>query len=465
MTSAQFDIIVIGSGPGGEGAATELASAGLKVAIIEEHPEVGGGSLHWGTIPSKTLRHEIQLLSDYRNHPIFKKSARELKVDYAKLLAAAAPVTAAQVTNKYKNYVKKNIEIIHGRARFIGTDEIEVIHNEHPDQYQAKYFIIATGSRPYQPSDVDFSHPRILDSDKVLQMGYSPESLIIYGAGVIGCEYASIFSNLGVDVTLINTRSRLLGYLDDEIADALSYTLSKRGCRIKHNETYERIETSDNHVFLTCKSGQKTRADALLWANGRTGNTDHMGLEEIGIAINHRGQIEIDNSYQTSLDHIYAVGDVVGAPGLASASFDQGRFVASCISKGACERDLIRDIPIGIYTTPEISSVGRTEKELAEHNIPFETGRAHFENIARAQITGHTTGMLKLVFHAETPEILGIHCFGEQASEIIHIGQAIMSQPSPANSLRYFAETTFNYPTMAEAYRIAAIDGLQRVIQ
>lgn len=465
MTSSKFDIIVIGSGPGGEGAAVELASAGKKVAVIEEHNEVGGGSLHWGTIPSKTLRHEIQLLRDYRNHPIFQKSARALKVDYAKLLAAAAPVTTAQVTNKYKNYANKNIEVIHGRAGFTGTHEIEVTHNEHPEHYQADCFIIATGSRPYQPPHVDFSHPRILDSDKVLQMGYSPESLIIYGAGVIGCEYASIFSNLGVDVTLINTRSRLLGYLDDEIADALSYTLSKRGCRIKHNESYESIDTTDSDVTLVCESGQKTRANALLWANGRTGNTDNMGLEDIGIRINHRGQIEVDDSFNTGLEHIYAVGDVVGAPGLASASFDQGRFVASCISKGSCEPHLIRDIPSGIYTTPEISSVGRTEKELTEQKVSFETGRAHFENIARAQITGHTTGMLKIVFHAETLEILGIHCFGEQASEIIHIGQAIMSQPAPANNLRYFAETTFNYPTMAEAYRVAAIDGLQRIIK
>ena len=463
MTTAKFDTIVIGSGPGGEGAAGELASAGQSVAVVEEHPEVGGGCLHWGTIPSKTLRHEIQLLNDVRSHPITQKHARSLKVDYAKLLSAAEPVVSAQVTNKYKNYAAKNIEVLHGRARFISDHEIEVMQGGKSECYQAERFIIATGSRPYQPDNIDFTHPRILDSDKVLQMGYSPDSLIIYGAGVIGCEYASIFSNLGVDVTLINTRNRLLGYLDDEISDALSYTLSKRGCRIKHDEIYQSVETSDDHVVLTCESGQKTRADALLWANGRTGNTDNMGLEKIGIAINHRGQIEVDRGFKTNMDHIYAVGDVVGAPGLASASFDQGRFVAVCIGQGLCENPLITDTPIGIYTTPEISSVGRTEKELAEKKVPFESGRAHFENIARAQITGHTTGMLKLLFHTETLEILGIHCFGEQASEIIHIGQAIMSQPKPANSLHYFAETTFNYPTMAEAYRIAAIDGLQRI--
>jgi len=287
--------------------------------------------------------------------------------------------------------------------------------------------------------------------------------MIIYGAGVIGCEYASIFSNLGVDVTLINTRDRLLGYLDDEITEALSYTLRKRGCVILHNEVMKDAQVSDERIVLECESGRKIRADVLLWANGRTGNTDHMGLETLGIAINHRGQIEVNDNFQTNIGHIYAVGDVVGAPGLASASFDQGRFVASCISDGVCGWKLIKDIPTGIYTTPEISSVGRTERELSKQGIPFESGRAHFEHIARAQITGHTTGMLKLLFHRETLEILGIHCFGEQASEIIHIGQAIRAQPAPANSLHYFAETTFNSPTMAEAYRVAAIDGLQKI--
>ena len=258
------------------------------------------------------------------------------------------------------------------------------------------------------------------------------------------------------------SRDRLLGFLDDEITDALSYTLRKRGCRIKHNETFQHVDVSDDNVVLTCESGQTTRADVLLWANGRTGNTDNMGLEEIGLNINHRGQIEVEH-FQTSVPHIYAVGDVVGAPGLASASFDQGRFIASRIANGTDGTELIKDIPTGIYTTPEVSSVGRTEKELTEQKIPYEVGRAFFESIARAQITGHPTGMLKILFHRDTLEILGIHCFGEQASEIIHIGQAIMAQPEPHNSMEYFTCTTFNFPTMAEAYRIAAIDGLNRI--
>jgi NAD(P) transhydrogenase len=223
------------------------------------------------------------------------------------------------------------------------------------------------------------------------------------------------------------------------------------------------VEAQDDGIILHCKSGKKFKTDLLLWANGRAGNTHHMGLEEVGIVVNGRGQIEVNERYQTALSHIYAVGDVVGYPGLASASYDQGRFAATLIADGEADWDLIKDIPTGIYTSPEISSVGRTERELTAQQVPYEVGQASFKTIARAQICGHTVGILKLLFHRETLEILGIHCFGEGAAEIIHIGQAIMSQQGEANTLRYFAETTFNYPTMAEAYRVAALNGLNRL--
>jgi NAD(P) transhydrogenase len=285
----------------------------------------------------------------------------------------------------------------------------------------------------------------------------------IYGAGVIGCEYASIFANLDVKVTLVNTRDRLLSFLDDEITDALSYHLRDQGVLIMHNETYERVDVDDEGVRLQCNSGKVINSDVLLWANGRTGNTDNLGLEAVGIGVNSRGQIEVNERHQTAQAHIYAVGDVSGPPGLASASYDQGRFVAALIAFGACDWRLVEYMPAGIYTSPEISSVGRTERELTEQNIPYEVGRAEFKNLARAQIAGHEVGMLKLLFHRETLEILGIHCFGEQASEIVHIGQAIMAQKGDANSINYFVDTTFNYPTMAEAYRVAALYGLNRI--
>jgi NAD(P) transhydrogenase len=310
---------------------------------------------------------------------------------------------------------------------------------------------------------VDFGHPRVLDSDSVLDLDHTPRSVTVFGAGVIGCEYASIFATLDLKVNLVNTRDRLLSFLDDEITDALSYHLRDLGVVIRHNEEFQRVEPLDDGVVFHCGSGKKFKTDVLLWANGRAGNSDDLGLEALGIAVDRRGQIEVNENFQTALPHIYAVGDVAGPPGLASASHDQGRFAASHILAGEGDWRLIEDIPSGIYTVPEISSLGRTERELTAQNVPYEIGQARFDSLARAQITGHTAGVLKILFHRETLAILGIHCFGEQASEIVHIGQAVMSRTDGGNSLRYFAETTFNYPTMAEAYRVAALNGLNRV--
>ncbi|MEW8364663.1 MAG: Si-specific NAD(P)(+) transhydrogenase, partial [Candidatus Thiodiazotropha taylori] len=456
--------IVIGSGPGGEGAAMKLVKSGKRVAVIEAHDMVGGGCTHWGTIPSKALRHNIQLLRDYRRNPLFQHTHDQVQVEYSDLLKAAGKVINQQVRSRLRHYARNRIEVIHGRAGFVDTHRIEVVQQSGvSEEITADHFVIATGSRPYQPEDIDFNHPRILDSDSVLKLDTTPDSITIYGAGVIGCEYASIFCNLDVKVNLVNTRDRLLSFLDDEITDALSYHLRNQGTVIRHDEVYEQVEAVDDGVVLHCKSGKKFKTDYLLWANGRSGNTENMGLDEIGVAVNHRGQIEIDKTYATSLPHIFAVGDVVGPPALASASYDQGRFVGAQIATGSADWQLIDDFPTGIYTLPEISSIGRTERELTASKVPYEVGQASFRTIARAQITDHEVGMLKLLFHRETLEILGIHCFGEQASEIVHIGQAIMAQQGEANSLLYFAETTFNYPTMAEAYRVAALNGVNRI--
>ncbi|MET0091029.1 MAG: Si-specific NAD(P)(+) transhydrogenase [Candidatus Thiodiazotropha sp.] len=464
MSMKQYDVIVIGSGPGGEGAAMKLVKSGKRVAVIEAHDKVGGGCTHWGTIPSKALRHNIQLLRDYRRNPLFQHTQDQIKVEYSDLLKAAGTVINEQVRSRLRHYARNRVDVIHGRARFVDAHAVEVSSTSGvSDTYTADHFVIATGSRPYHPRDVDFSHPRIHDSDSILNLDHTPESITIYGAGVIGCEYASIFCNLDVKVNLVNTRDRLLSFLDDEITDALSYHLRNQGTVIRHTEEYEQVEGLDDGVVLHCKSGKKFKTDILLWANGRSGNTEDMGLEPVGVSVNHRGQIEIDKRYGTSQPHIYAVGDVVGPPGLASASYDQGRFVGAQIATGSADWQLIDDFPTGIYTLPEISSLGRTERELTASKIPYEVGQASFRTIARAQITHHDVGMLKLLFHRDTLEILGIHCFGEQASEIVHIGQAIMAQKGDANTLLYFAETTFNYPTMAEAYRVAALNGLNRI--
>ncbi|MES9854306.1 MAG: FAD-dependent oxidoreductase [Candidatus Thiodiazotropha sp. L084R] len=303
MSAKHFDVVVIGSGPGGEGAAMKLVKSGKRVAVIEAHDKVGGGCTHWGTIPSKALRHNIQLLRDYRKNPLFQHTQDQIQVEYSDLLQATGEVISEQVRSRLRHYARNRIEVIHGRASFIDTHRLEIMQDRGvSEEVTGDHFVIATGSRPYHPQDLDFSHPRVLDSDSVLRMDSTPDSITIYGAGVIGCEYASIFCNLDVKVNLVNTRDRLLSFLDDEITDALSYHLRNQGTVIRHDEEYEQVEPMDDGVVLHCKSGKKFKTDVLLWANGRSGNTEKMGLEEIGVSVNHRGQIEIDKTYATSAE-------------------------------------------------------------------------------------------------------------------------------------------------------------------
>jgi NAD(P) transhydrogenase len=464
MSHKHYDVIVIGSGPAGEGASMNLAKQGQRVAVIEMQDQVGGNCTHKGTIPSKALRHSIQLLADYRRHPLFAPTLSEMEVTWPMLLRTSAQVIQQQAGVRQRSYTRNQVKVWQGRARFVDEHTVAMINQQgETNTITAEHIVLAMGSRPYRPDNIDFTHPQIVDSDTVLDLDWTPKRVTIYGAGVIGCEYASIFANLDVKVNLINTRDRLLSFLDNDITDALSYHLRDEGVVVMHNETIQTLSAEGGCQVLRCHSGKEIRSDLLFWANGRTGNTDQMGLEAIGIGINSRGQVEVNDHFQTAQPHIYAAGDVAGPPGLASASYDQGRFVGHLITQGEADWQLINEAPTGIYTSPEISSVGKTEQELTEHNIPYEVGHAEFKNLARAQIAGRSEGMLKLLFHRETLALLGIHCFGDQASEIVHIGQAIMAQPGSANTIRYFANTTFNYPTMAEAYRVAALCGLNRI--
>jgi NAD(P) transhydrogenase len=457
---SSYDLIVIGSGPAGEGAAMQAAKAKKRVALVERHHRVGGGCTHWGTIPSKALRHATQVLVEIKRHPLL--SVERTTVPFPTLLRSAEDVVRKQVGLRQGFYDRNQVRLFHGVARFTGPNEIAVAApGGVTEALRADAFLIATGSRPYRPPEIDFSSPRIFDSDTILGLDRDPRSITIYGAGVIGCEYASIFRNFGIKVNLVNSRDKLLSFLDDEIIDALAFFLRDQGIVIRHNEEYERVEQSTDGVVLHLKSGKKLKTDILLWANGRTGNSQEMGLEALGIAVDHRGYLLVNDSYQTAVPHIYAAGDLIGPPALASASYDQGRAAAMHVATGNCPSRAAQSVPAGIYTSPEISSIGRTEAELTAAKIPYEVGHAQFRSLARAQITGQTVGMLKLLFHRETLELLGIHCFGDQASEIIHIGQAVMQ--SGNNSVAYFANTTFNYPTMAEAYRVAALNGLNRL--
>ncbi len=459
-----FDAIIIGTGPGGEGAAMNLAKRDKRVAIIERYHNVGGGCTHWGTIPSKALRQSVSRLIEYNSNPLFNAGQSAKQLTFQDILSHASAVIRKQVNLRSGFYNRNQVEHFCGEASFVDANTIQVLRSDGTvDTITAKQVVIATGSRPYHPDNVDFSHPRIYDSDSILSLGHSPRHIIIYGAGVIGSEYASIFRGLGVKVDLINTRDRLLSFLDAEMSDSLSYHLWNNGVVIRHGEQIERVETNKDSVIVHLESGKKMRADCLLFANGRTGNTADLKLENAGLKADGRGQLKVSDSYQTEVDGIFAVGDVIGYPSLASAAFDQGRICASAMLEGNGQTKLTVDIPTGIYTIPEISSVGKTEQELTEAKIPYEVGRAQFKHLARAQISNNLVGSLKILFHRETKEILGIHCFGENAAEIIHIGQAIMQQTNGGNNIEYFVETTFNYPTMAEAFRVAALNGLNRL--
>src|SRR5262245_5443358 len=458
-----FDVVIIGTGPAGEGAAMHLAKNRKRVCAIEKMPRVGGAATHLGTIPSKSLRHAIFQLAEANKNPLLRTTDITLQLTFPQLRKASSSVIERQVEMRHLYYERNDVTVFSGFARFVDEHTVEVEQAGGARQrVKADSFIIASGARPYHPQDVDFQHRRIFDSDKILALDHTPLSITIYGAGVVGCEYTSMFRNLNVKVNLINTRAKLLEFLDDEIIDALSYHMRDQGVLLRHNEEYEKVEGQDDGVVLHLKSGKQIKTDVLLWANGRTGNTDNMGLEKLDLKPDNRGNLKVNDDFQAAIPHIYAAGDVIGFPSLASAAYVQGRYAAGHILKQP-EPELVRNIPTGIYTSPEISSIGKTERDLTAEKVPYEIGHAAFKNLARAQITGQTVGMLKILFHRESLEVLGVHCFGANASEIIHIGQAIMSQKGKANTLMYFINTTFNYPTMAEAYRVAALNGYNRL--
>lgn len=463
MSGHDYDVLVIGSGPAGESAAINAAKHNKRVAVIEEQTQVGGNCTHKGTIPSKVLRHAIKQLMTFNRHAVFRDLVSPQWFDYPLLLNTARSVIRTQVNMRRKFYIRNRIDVIHGIASFRDAEHVSVrFLDGGVETLSAERVIIATGSSPYRPPEIDFSHPRVYDSDTILGMQHTPRKVIVFGAGVIGCEYASIFAGMGIKVELVNTRERLLEFLDDEISDALGYHLRDLGAMVRHREQFADLKATDDGITLHLQSGKRLHADALLWCNGRSGNTDQLNLAAIGLETDRRGHLAVNRHYQTAVDNVFAVGDVIGWPSLASAAYNQGRSAAAA-ARGKEHHRVVDDVATGIYTIPEISSVGRTERELTEASIPYEVGRAFFKDTARGQISGEEVGMLKMLFHPETREILGVHCFGAEATEIVHIGQAIMNQRGEGNNIDYFIKTTFNYPTMAEAYRIAALNGVNRL--
>ncbi|MCZ6628658.1 MAG: Si-specific NAD(P)(+) transhydrogenase [SAR324 cluster bacterium] len=458
----KYDLVVIGSGPAGEKAAIQAAKLDKDVLMVECMDSPGGSCMHTGTIPSKTLRESVRFISLIKQRAIFGISMiMDEGVTVNRLMHRRHNATMSLVERLENNLKRNNVEYLHGRAQFSDTHRLE-IHStgDTTEKVEAEKIIIATGGRPFRPEWIDFEHPRVMDSDTILELEEIPRTLTIIGAGVVGCEYATIFAPLGVKVNLVNPRQELLDFLDSEISNALAYLMREQGIRIRLGETLNAVECRDDQVFAHTESGKVLKSDCLLYANGRMGNTEGMGLEALGLSFNTRQQLEVNQFFQTSQPHIYGVGDVIGYPSLAATAMDQGRLAALHAFSDMTEGTKYNLLPTGIYTIPEISTVGATEQELTQQKIPYEVGSATYREIARGQIAGNTTGRLKLLFDRNDLRLLGVHIIGDYATDLVHIGQTAMAF---GGSIDFFINNVFNYPTYSECYRVAALNGINRL--
>jgi NAD(P) transhydrogenase len=455
------DYVIIGSGPGGQKAAIQAAKLGKSVIVIERDPHPGGASLNSGTIPSKSLREAILDLTDFYERSFYGKKDVVREVSINDLNYRLHKVLEEQRKMLLRQFEKNKIQLLHGTARFENKREASVLSEEGDVLYKIKgdYFLIATGSKPRNPIHVPFDHEKVLDSTRLLSIDHVPKTLIVLGGGIIGSEYASFFAALGTEVTVVDKREHLLPLLDHEIGLHLQKALTSIGLKVVGNKEAQEIKRIDDVVELRCKDGTRLHAEMLLYALGREANVQQLKIENAGIYIDQTGYIPVNALFQTVVPHIYAAGDVIGAPALASTSMEQGRLAARH-AFGAQTHHFPTFYPIGIYTIPEISSCGYTEEQLKAFGFHYEIGRAYYYEIARNQIVGNDPGMFKILFHAETLEILGIHIIGKAATEVIHIGQVAMSFNA---KIDYFIDQVFNYPTYAEGYRIAALNGFNKV--
>jgi NAD(P) transhydrogenase len=462
MEELSVDVAVIGSGPAGQKAAIQAAKLGKKVIVIEKMPEPGGSCLYSGTIPSKTLREAILNLTGLQERGLYNFDQQHLKdVSIAALNSRLSKVIDEEKNMIYRQFKKNNIRCICGLARFENTHMLIVVDADYRLAYQIKseYFIIATGSNPRNPPNVPFDGETILDSTTLLNLNKVPKSMLVLGGGVIGSEYSSFFAALGTEVTIIDKKEHILPMLDSEIGIQLQTALTDIGLRFMGKKEPEEITKKENRAFVKFKDGTKVEAEVLLYALGRTANVANMHLDNIGLHLNDKGYIPVNPLFQTIVPNVYAVGDVIGGASLASTSMEQGRLAARHIC-GAHFQQFPSFYPIGIYTIPEISSCGHTEDELRLLGFRYEVGRAYYYEIARSHIVGSNIGMFKILFHAETLEILGVHIIGRGATEVIHIGEVAIGFRAKVN---YFIDQVFNYPTYAEGYRVAALNGLNKI--
>jgi NAD(P) transhydrogenase len=458
----QYDLLVIGSGPAGQRAAIQGAKIGKQVALVERRQVIGGVCINTGTIPSKTMREAVLHLSGYNYQNIYGVSYRvKEKITMADLSFRVQHVIKTEIDVTLAQLARNGIEVLSGTATFKSPSKVEVIGSRGSVEVDADKIVIATGTKPASSPKVLINDRTIINSDQVLDMPAIPRTLIVVGGGVIGVEYTCMFAALGVRVTLIEKRPRLLEFADSEMVEALSYHLRDHRVTMRLNEEVHSVEETggSSSVVAYLESNKKVSGDALLYAVGRQGNIDELNLGAAGLKADARGRIAVNETYQTAQPHIYAAGDVIGFPSLASVSMEQGRLAAA----HAFDVPVTSNpnyFPFGIYTIPEISFIGKTEEQLTDEDVPYEVGVAYYREIARGQIRGDTTGRLKLIFHRDTLDLLGVHIIGEGASELLHIGQAVLILKGKVD---YFVDTVFNYPTLAECYKAAAFNGLNKL--
>jgi NAD(P) transhydrogenase len=458
----QYDLIIIGSGPAGRSAAIQAGKLKRKVLVVDRRDQLGGVSVHTGTIPSKTLRETVLNLSGWRERSFYRRSYRvKDDIEAQDLKARLHKTLDYEVDNLEHQFNRNHVETLNGFARFLSPNEIEVATEAgETTRLTADNFLIATGTKTYRPDYVPFNGKTVVDSDDFVELAQIPRSLIVVGAGVIGVEYATMFSALDVRVTLIEPRDTFLDFIDNTIIHEFTHQIRDNGVDLRLGSAIEKVEDAGSHVEVSLANGRHVRAEMLLFAAGRVGATDKLNLKALGLETDHRGRIEVDRkTYQTAVPHIYAAGDVIGHPSLASTSLQQGR-VAAC---HALETPTLPEspwFPYGIYSVPEISTCGMSEEELQERGIPYEVGVARFRETSRGHIMGLEHGMLKMLLSLKTRRVLGVQIVGEGATELIHIAQAVLNLKGTVD---YFVQNTFNYPTLAEAYRIAGLDAFNRM--
>jgi NAD(P) transhydrogenase len=462
MTDQSYDLIVIGSGPAGQKGAICAAKLRKRVAMIDRTMMMGGVCVHTGTIPSKSVREAIFQLTGIAVRTFYGNNYRGKGEVSVLDLASRVTSIVSRETDVIRAQLKRNgIAIYQGTAQFVDPHTIEVQGETDKVTLRGENILIACGTRPARSADIPFDGKRIIDTDEFTCIGSLPREIIVVGAGVVGLEYASFMAAVGAEVTLIDQRPIILDFVDREIVDALAYHLRQMGTTFRLGEkvTSVGIDEKRDRVFAELESGKKVQGDMLLYAVGRQANGDLLRLEAAGLPVDPRGKIKVNDSYQTDVPHIYAAGDVIGFPALASTSMEQGR-LASCRMFGAPSEHMPELFPYGIYTIPEISTVGQTEEKLTAARVPYEVGISKFNELAKSMMLGDETGMLKLLFDRHTRKLLGVHILGQRATEIVHIGQAVMAY---GGTIEYFRDTVFNYPTLAEAYKVAALDGLNKL--